>query len=113
MTEPAPTMTELKALVDHASSQSDRWLFIALLVIGMLAIYALAKYFTAQIEALASKYEALNKFVRDEHMQIIGNCTDALHANTRALARLKLAPSDPEDDEVTARTYPAQRPTHA
>lgn len=97
-------MTDLKTLVDHASTQSDRWLFIALLVIGLLAIWMLVKYFTRQISSLAGKHDELNKFVRDEHSQLVGKCTDALNANTRVIERLQRR----EPDEVAERTYPSQ-----
>jgi hypothetical protein len=38
--------------IDHAARQDDRWMFIALLVIGIVTIYFLARYFMRQIEAL-------------------------------------------------------------
>ena len=95
MNETTPTMTELKTLVDHASAQSDRWLFIALLIIGIIVVWGLFKYFTAQIaegrgaqDKLGLKLDELNKFVRDEHSQLVGKCTDALNANTRVIERL-------------------------
>ena len=100
-------MTELKTLVDHASTQSDRWLFIALMLIGIGAIWLLVKYFTQQIAILASKHDELNKFVRDEHSHLVTRCTDALNANTRVIERMQRRASD--DDEVDARTPDSQR----
>ena len=38
--------------VDHAAHQDDRWMFVALLVIGMVTIYFLARYFMRQIAEL-------------------------------------------------------------
>ena len=38
--------------VDHAAHQDDRWMFVALLFIGMVTIYFLARYFMRQIENL-------------------------------------------------------------
>lgn len=80
--------TDIKGIIDNAASQSDRWLFIALLVIGLLAIYVLARYFTGQISSLATKHDELNKFVRDELGEVVGKCTDALNANTRVLEKI-------------------------
>jgi uncharacterized membrane-anchored protein YhcB (DUF1043 family) len=38
--------------VDHAAHQDDRWMFVALLVIGLVTIYFLTRYFMRQIEEL-------------------------------------------------------------
>jgi len=35
--------------VDHAAHQDDRWMFVALLVIGLVTIYFLTRYFMRQI----------------------------------------------------------------
>jgi hypothetical protein len=77
--------------ITKASQQSDRWLFIALLAIGILSLYALAKYFTGQIAGLASKHDDLNKYVRDEQSQLIRQCTAALEANTHALEQVRFS----------------------
>ena len=81
--------TDIKSAIDTASQQSDRWLFVALLVIGMLAIYALARYFTKQISSLKEKHDDLNKFVRHEHSQLVAKCTSALEENTKALEHIR------------------------
>lgn len=41
-------MTPDLDLINHAAAQSDRWMFIALLVIGIAAISVLFKYFTGR-----------------------------------------------------------------
>ena len=41
--------------VDHAAHQDDRWMFVALLVIGLVTIYFLARYFMRQIAALQTE----------------------------------------------------------
>jgi uncharacterized membrane-anchored protein YhcB (DUF1043 family) len=38
--------------IDHAAHQDDRWMFVALLVIGLVTIYFLTRYFMRQIEEL-------------------------------------------------------------
>jgi hypothetical protein len=38
--------------VDHAAHQDDRWMFVALLMIGLVTVFALARYFIRQIERL-------------------------------------------------------------
>ena len=79
---------DVKTIIDTASGQSDRWLFIALLVIGMFAIWMFAKYFIAELKVRDAKHDELNKFVRDEHSILVSKCTSALEANTRVIDRL-------------------------
>lgn len=81
--------TDLKTVIDTASQQNDRWLFIALLVIGLLAMWMLAKYFTGQISSLATKHDELNKFVRDELTKIVAETEAAITANTTALREIR------------------------
>ena len=45
--------------VDHAAHQDDRWLFVALLVIGLVTIYFLARYFMRQIAELHQEIAAV------------------------------------------------------
>jgi hypothetical protein len=42
---------------NHASAQSDRWMFVALLVIGLLAIGYLFRFFTQRIDALQTRMD--------------------------------------------------------
>ena len=41
--------------VEHAAHQDDRWMFVALLLVGMVTIYFLARYFMRQIAALQTE----------------------------------------------------------
>lgn len=54
-------METAQAVIDatnHASAQSDRWMFVALLVIGLLAIGYLFRFFTARIDALQDRMDS-------------------------------------------------------
>jgi type VI protein secretion system component VasK len=53
--------TELLNIANHASAQSDRWLFVALLVIGLFAIWILFRYFTARIDGLQERMDKQNE----------------------------------------------------
>jgi len=46
--------------ISHAAAQSDRWLFVALLVIGILAIGILFRYFTARLDTLQDRMDKQN-----------------------------------------------------
>ena len=45
--------------VDHAAHQDDRWMFVALLVIGLATISFLARYFMRQIAELQQEIAAV------------------------------------------------------
>jgi len=81
--------TDVKSIIDTASSQSDRWLFIALLVIGLIVVWGLFRYFTAELAKVTTQLNELNKFVRDEQSDVIGKCTAALEHNSRPLEKMK------------------------
>ncbi len=46
---------------NYAAMQSDRWLFVALLVIGLLAIGVLFKFFTGKIDSLQERMDSQNE----------------------------------------------------
>ena len=49
-----------KHLIDatnFAAGQSDRWLFVALLIIGLAAIGVLFKYFTGRLDSLQDRMD--------------------------------------------------------
>jgi len=45
--------------IDHAAHQDDRWMFVALLLIGLVTIYFLARYFMKQIAELQQEIAAV------------------------------------------------------
>ena len=45
--------------IDHAASKDDRWMFVALLLIGLVTIYFLARYFMRQIAELQREIAAV------------------------------------------------------
>jgi sensor histidine kinase regulating citrate/malate metabolism len=45
--------------IDHAAHQDDRWMFVALLLIGLVTIYFLARYFMRQIAELQQEIAAV------------------------------------------------------
>ena len=51
---------QLLELTNYASGQSDRWLFVALLVIGISAIGILFRYFTARLDTLQDRMDKQN-----------------------------------------------------
>jgi predicted Holliday junction resolvase-like endonuclease len=53
-------MEAAQAVIDatnHAATQTDRWMFVALLVIGMFSIGYLFRFFTQRIDALQNRMD--------------------------------------------------------
>lgn len=50
-------MTDLANLADHGSQQSDRWLFIAVLIVLGLVVLFVARYFVRQHEGLLADHK--------------------------------------------------------
>ena len=45
--------------VDHAAHQDDRWMFVALLFVGMVTIYFLVRYFMGEVAELQREIVAV------------------------------------------------------
>jgi len=59
---------QLLELTNYASGQSDRWLFVCLLVIGLAAVYTLFRYFTGRLDNLQTRMDTqTSEFV--EHLK--------------------------------------------
>ena len=52
-----PEPSAILEVANFASTQSDRWLFVALLVIGLGAIGVLFRYFTARLDTLQDRMD--------------------------------------------------------
>ena len=67
-------MTDPIALVNEAAKHDDRWLFIALLVIGLLAVWVIVKYFMAQIQILSQRIDSIHReyqgYLRDQNERL-------------------------------------------
>jgi hypothetical protein len=96
------TIEASKALIDHATVQSDRWLFLASLLVGFFCFIWLVKYFTCQLKTANEKAEkayqefyshliAANKelvSVLNEHGAALRNYTSAIESNTAIIKRI-------------------------
>jgi type VI protein secretion system component VasK len=49
---------QLLEVTNFAAGQSDRWLFVALLIIGLAAIGILFRYFTARLDSLQDRMDS-------------------------------------------------------
>jgi predicted Holliday junction resolvase-like endonuclease len=82
--------------IDHAASMDDRWMFVALLVIGLVTVYALARYFMRQIEALQrdilttrSEFEQHLRTANAEMVAALTKSTEVIAHNSVVMEQLK------------------------
>jgi type VI protein secretion system component VasK len=88
-------MNEIITLTNHAALQSDRWLFVALLVIGLLAIGVLFRYFTARLDALQTRMDSQTaefvahlKTANQEMLEVIASAKAVIERVERKLEGL-------------------------
>lgn len=89
-------MTPDLDLINHAAAQTDRWMFIALLVIGIAAISVLFKYFTGRLDSLQSRMDkqtedfvAHLKTANTEMLEIIASAKEVIQRVERKLELFK------------------------
>lgn len=82
-------MPEIPAIINEAAKHDDRWLFIALLVIGLLAVWVIVKYFMAQIQMLSQRIDAIHTeyqaYLREQNAHL----SKIIAENTAVLARVE------------------------
>lgn len=78
--------------ISHAAAQSDRWLFVALLVIGLAAIGILFRYFTHRLDSLQSRMDTQTaefvlhlKTANQEMLQVIASAKAVIERVERRL----------------------------
>jgi hypothetical protein len=94
-------MDNIIETANYAASQSDRWLFVALLVIGLLCIGVLFKYFTNRLDHLQGRMDAqTNEFMlhlktaNKEMLDVIAMANATIAKNSILIERIdkKLSP---------------------
>jgi predicted Holliday junction resolvase-like endonuclease len=82
--------------INYASSQTDRWMFVALLVIGLAAVGILFKFFTARLDAIQQRMdEQTREFVdhlkdsNREMLTLISSSQDAINRNSQIMERVE------------------------
>lgn len=82
--------------VDHAAHQDDRWMFVALLAVGMVTIYFLARYFMRQIADLQreiasvrSDFETHLKTADAEMVAALAKRTEVITHNSLVIEQIQ------------------------
>ena len=72
--------------LDHAAHQDDRWMFVALLLVGMVTIYFLARYFMRQIAELQREIAAVRSEFETHLRTANADMVAALTKSTEVIA---------------------------
>lgn len=82
-------------LLDKIAKKNDRWLFVALLCIGLFAMCMVVQWGRSELAAQAAKYDKLEiQFIEQltkgnqELTTIVHDNTRAIEANSRVLERV-------------------------
>ncbi len=79
-------INEALTAVDHAAHQDDRWMFVALLVVGMVTIYFLARYFMGEIAELQREIVAVRSEFETHLRTANADMVAALTKSTEVIA---------------------------
>jgi len=89
-------MEEHLNAITYAAAQSDRWLFVALLVIGVFCITFLFRWFTRRLEKVETKMDEQNKeFVfhlqtaNKEMLEVLNIANQTINRNTIIMERIE------------------------
>jgi sensor histidine kinase regulating citrate/malate metabolism len=72
--------------IDHAAHQDDRWMFVALLVIGLITVWFLARYFMRQIAELQREIVAVRSEFETHLRTANADMVAALTKSTEVIA---------------------------
>ena len=82
--------------VDHAAHQDDRWMFVALLLVGMVTIYFLARYFMREIADLQreivsvrSDFEGHLKTANADMVAALTKSTEVIAHNSAVIEQMQ------------------------
>ena len=83
---------QLLEVTNFAAGQSDRWLFVALLIIGLAAIGVLFRYFTGRLDSLqdrmdtqTAEFVAHLKTANQEMLSVIASAKSVIERVERKL----------------------------
>ena len=97
-------MEAAQAVIDatnHAATQSDRWMFVALLTIGMFSIGYLFRFFTQRIDALQTRMDVQSgdfinhlQKANKEMLEVISLAQSTISKNSLLMDRVERRLSD-------------------
>jgi hypothetical protein len=77
-------------------SRSDRWLFVALIPVGILSVFSLFRYFTSRLDKLKTQMDAqTDAFVKRlqtanrEMLSVIASAQEVINRNSQIMERVE------------------------
>lgn len=82
--------------ITYAATQSDRWMFVALLIIGIIAVVALFKFFTTRMDRVEKKMDQVQmdfnnhlKTANKEMLEVLSLSNQTIGRNMTILDRIE------------------------
>lgn len=89
-------MNEYIETISFAANQSDRWMFVALLIIGILAVIVLFRFFTSRLERVEKKMDQVQsdfnnhlKTANKEMLEVLSLSNQTIGRNMTILDRIE------------------------
>jgi type II secretory pathway pseudopilin PulG len=89
-------MSEYIETISFAANQSDRWMFVALLIIGILAVIVLFRFFTSRLERVEKKMDQVQsefnthlKTANKEMLEVLSLSNQTIGRNMTILDRIE------------------------
>lgn len=83
-------LTEIQKATDHAAAQSDRWLFVAILIVGGIVVFFAARWLAAQynrtLDQWRSDMKAMQEQIQGLHTERV-KAADAFAAELRSIQK--------------------------
>jgi hypothetical protein len=89
-------MQDYIGAINHVAGQSDRWMFVALLAIGILAVIVLFRFFTSRLDRVEKKMDAVQcefnqhlKTANKEMLEVLSLSNQTIGRNMTILDRIE------------------------
>ena len=90
------TTKAVTEVATYAAHQSDRWLFVALIVIGLFAAFWLFRYFTGRLDTLQKRMDEQSenfidhlKIANKDMLEVISTAHKTISLNTAMMERVE------------------------
>lgn len=90
------TTKAVTEVATYAAQQSDRWLFVALIVIGLFSAFWLFKYFTGRLDSLQKRMDEQSenfidhlKIANKDMLEVISTAHKTISLNTAMMERVE------------------------
>lgn len=89
-------MQDYIGAINHVAGQSDRWMFVALLAIGIFAVIVLFRFFTSRLDKVEKKMDQVQedfnshlKTANKEMLEVLSLSNQTIGRNMTILDRIE------------------------